>query len=212
MATWIVLLFLCAGNWHWVRGWICTIVYFGSVTITGLLIHHFNHDLLEARANWRHKDTKSFDKILVPLFFSLIYIQVAVAGLDAVRFHWSTMPLWTIYPGVFLFVGGIAIVTWALVTNPYAETTVRIQLDRGQAVISSGPYQFVRHPMYVGSMLMYPSTALILGSRWALFVAVFIDLLLIWRTLLEDRTLRRELSGYEEYISRAAYRLIPGVW
>ncbi len=212
MALWIALLFGCAGSWQWIRGWICAVVYFGAMTVTGLVIHHFNHDLMEARAKWRHKDTKAFDKVFVAIFLPLVYIQPAVAGLDVVRFHWSKMPFWTVYPGVALFLTGMAIVTWTMMVNPYAETTVRIQTDRGQTVISSGPYRFVRHPMYVGTILMYPATGLILGSEWAILVAAVVVFLLLIRTALEDRTLRRELPGYEEYTALTQYRLFPGVW
>src|SRR3954453_10940580 len=96
--------------------------------------------------------------------------------------------------------------------NPYAETTVRIQSDRGHTVISSGPYRLVRHPMYVGSSLMYPGTALMLASKWALLLSAVMAVLLLVRTALEDRTLRRELAGYEQYAVTTRYRLIPGVW
>lgn len=212
MALWIAVVFGAAGTLRWTRGWICAAVYFGAITVTGMLIHHFNHDLLEARAKWKHQDTKPFDKIIVAIFLSLVYIQAAVAGLDVVRLHRPQMPFWTVYPGIAIFLVGMALVTWALVTNPYAETTVRIQSDRGHMVISSGPYRFVRHPLYAGSILMYPATALIFGSTWALAVACLMIALLITRTVLEDKTLRRELPGYEDYVRRTSYRLIPGIW
>jgi protein-S-isoprenylcysteine O-methyltransferase Ste14 len=212
MALWTALLFIGAGTLHWIRGWICTAVYFVSMTMTGMVIHHFNHDLIQARSKWRRKDTQPFDKIFIAIFIPLTFIQVAMAGLDAVRFGWSHMPLWTLYPGFAIFLVGIAVVTWTMALNPYAETTVRIQYDRGHTVISSGPYRIVRHPMYVGSILMYPGTALMLGSKWALLLSAMMALLLVVRTALEDETLRRELAGYEQYAVMTRYRLIPGVW
>lgn len=212
MALWTALLFVSAGTARWTRGWICTAIYFTSMTITGIVIHHCNHDLIQARSKWRHKDTKPFDKIFISIFLPLTFIQVAVSGLDAVRFHWSQMPFSTIYPGAAIFLTGIGIVTWTMAVNPFAEATVRIQSDRGHTVISSGPYRLVRHPMYVGTALMYPGTALMFGSKWALAIAAAIILLLIARTALEDRTLRRELPRYEQYTTVTRYRLLPGIW
>jgi len=93
--------------------------------------------------------------------------------------------------------------------NPYAETTGRIQADPDQKVVTSGPYRIVRHPMYVGGILMYPAIALILGSMWALALSVVIAILMVWRTVLEGRTLGRELPGYEEFAAFTRFRLIP---
>jgi len=135
-----------------------------------------------------------------------------LAGMDAVRFRWSSMPFVSVYIGAVLYGLSMALVGWVLCTNPFAESSVRIQHDRGHTVVSSGPYRFVRHPMYVGSCFMYAATGLILGSVWALLDAGLLAILLVVRTALEDRTLRRELAGYEEYASRTRCRLIPGVW
>ncbi|HUN83595.1 MAG TPA: isoprenylcysteine carboxylmethyltransferase family protein [Terracidiphilus sp.] len=212
MALWIALLFLCAGRADWIRGWVCVGIYLISVAATGMIVHHANHNLLERRAKWQHRDTKGYDKIFLVIFFPLTVIQPAVAGLDVVRFHWSSMPSWTIFPAAGFFLLSMALVTWTLATNPYAESTVRIQFDMGQSVIHSGPYAFVRHPMYVGMILMYPATGWMLGSTAALIVGIFMAVSVIVRTALEDRTLRNELSGYAEYSLVTRYRLIPGIW
>ena len=102
--------------------------------------------------------------------------------------------------------------TWAESVNKFFEPTVRIQTDRGHKVIDTGPYALVRHPGYVAACLLFMGMPLALGSLWALIPAVLSCLLLVVRTILEDRTLREELSGYEEYTQRVRYRLIPGVW
>jgi protein-S-isoprenylcysteine O-methyltransferase Ste14 len=102
--------------------------------------------------------------------------------------------------------------TWAMVSNPFFSTMVRIQTDRGQTVATGGPYRWVRHPGYVGYILSAVSTALLLGSLWALVPAVLTGVLLVVRTALEDRTLLEELEGYEEYARQVRYRLVPGVW
>jgi protein-S-isoprenylcysteine O-methyltransferase Ste14 len=104
------------------------------------------------------------------------------------------------------------LIGWTLAVNRHAEATVRIQTDRGHTVVTSGPYQFVRHPMYTGAMVMYVATGLVLGSIWALALAGILVGLFLWRTVMEDRTLRRELDGYEEYAAQTRYRLVPGVW
>jgi protein-S-isoprenylcysteine O-methyltransferase Ste14 len=96
--------------------------------------------------------------------------------------------------------------------NRFAESTVRIQSERNHAVVSSGLYRIVRHPMYVGMILMYPATALMLGSGWAMAVAALILVLIIWRTSQEDRFLIQNLQGYPEFAAHTRYRLIPGIW
>jgi len=96
--------------------------------------------------------------------------------------------------------------------NPFFEKTVRIQSERGHRVIDTGPYSFVRHPGYLGFAGWILSTPLLLGSWWALIPAILSTVCLVVRTALEDRTLRMELAGYEEYIHRVRYRLVPGIW
>jgi protein-S-isoprenylcysteine O-methyltransferase Ste14 len=204
--------FVPAGRLDWERGWVCVILYVVSMLAAALLIHRKNPALFEARANWRHQDTKPFDKVFLSLFFPLTFIHPAMAGLDVVRFHWSSMPFATVYVGIVLFLLAIALITWAMMVNRHAESTVRIQTERDHKPVTAGPYRFVRHPMYVGAMLLYPAMSLVFGSVWALAVSGLIALLFIWRTALEDRTLRRELPGYEEFAKLTRFRLIPGLW
>jgi protein-S-isoprenylcysteine O-methyltransferase Ste14 len=167
---------------------------------------------MEARAKWRRKDTKRFDKVFLAAFIPLGFILPLVAGFDAVRFRWSSMPFGFVYTGAILFALAMAVIAWTMAVNRYAEATVRIQEDRGHTVVTSGPYRIVRHPMYVGAVLMYVATPLVLGSVWALAVTGLLVALLIWRTAMEDQTLRRELSGYGDYAARTRYRLLPGLW
>jgi protein-S-isoprenylcysteine O-methyltransferase Ste14 len=212
MLVWIVVIFTSAGRLDWLRGWICVFAYVGSMTVAGLLVSRANPALFEARAKWRRKDTKPFDRIFLSIFLPLTFIQPALAGLDAVRFQWSSLPFATVYPGLVIFFGAMALLTWAMMVNPHAETTVRIQTDRGHMVVNVGPYRFVRHPMYLGAIFLYPATALIFGSRWALALSGLMSALFVWRTALEDRTLRQELPGYREFAASTRYRLVPGLW
>lgn len=212
LGLWVAAIFVSAGTWRWFRGWICVIATLAMYAVATVLVQRMNPALMEARANWRHRDTKPFDKVFVAAFFPLYYLQPAVAGFDVVRFRWSSMPFATAYIGVVLLVFGMALVTWAMVVNQFAETTVRIQSERQQVPVTAGPYSIVRHPMYVGAISMFLATALILGSTWALLVGIVMAILFVWRTAKEDRVLRRELPGYEEFAAVTRYRLLPGVW
>jgi len=176
------------------------------------IVRHYNAPVLKARANWRHKDTKSFDKIFIAAYLPLISIQPIIGGLDGGRYHWTSMPFGLVYLGVLLFALSMALITWVMVVNPFAESSVRIQTERGHTAVTTGPYRFVRHPMYVGIILLFVSSALIWGSGWALNLAGLLAVLLVWRTSREDQTLRQELAGYEQYAARTPYRLLPGVW
>jgi len=212
MGVWIAAVFLSAGRLDWTRGWICVTAYVLTMLAAGILIRLKNPSLMEARARLRRKDTKPFDKIILSVYVPLSFFQPALAGLDAARFHWSSMPFATVYVGLVVFELSMALITWVMMVNPFAESTVRIQTDRNHRPISTGPYRFIRHPMYAGAMLMYPACALMLGSLWALALSGVIATLFVLRTALEDQTLRRELPGYEEFAAATRYRLIPGVW
>lgn len=212
MGLWTAAVFVSAGRLDWIRGWICMIAWVFTTTAAGLVVRRANPSLMEARANWRRKDTKRFDKIFLSVYLPLTFVQPALAGLDVVRFRWSSMPLTTVYAGLVLFSFAMGLVTWAMAVNAHAETTVRIQTDRNHKTVTSGPYRIVRHPMYAGVILLYPASALIFGSMWALALSGVMAILFVCRTALEDRALRRELPGYEEFAAVTRYRLIPGLW
>ena len=138
--------------------------------------------------------------------------MLVIAGLDGGRFGWSSMPLPLAIAGLVTLVLAYAVIAWAMAANTFFSTTVRVQEDRGQRVVSSGPYRLVRHPGYVGMILMYVGTPVMLGSWWALIPGGLNGVAFIVRTALEDRTLQEELDGYKEYAGRVPYRLLPGVW
>ena len=133
------------------------------------------------------------------------------AGLDF-RWHGLRFPMWVTLAGLLVAMSGAAVTATAMYANRFFSSTVRIQTDRGHAVVSSGPYGLVRHPGYVGMFLAYLAMPVALGSLWALTPAVLTAILLVIRTALEDRTLRAELPGYAEYAATVRYRLLPGVW
>jgi protein-S-isoprenylcysteine O-methyltransferase Ste14 len=211
-AWWTGSIFLSAGRLDWIRGWISVGLWVTGMTTIGVVGYRYNPAVMNARAQRRRTDTKHFDKVFWALYFPLLFVQPAIAGLDVARFGWSSMPFGFVYAGAIAFVLAIVLIAWVLCVNPFAEATVRIQTDRGQTVVMSGPYRFVRHPMYVGSFLLYLGMPLVLGSVGALILGVSIVALMAWRTSREDQTLRQELPGYEEFTKRTRYRLLPGVW
>ena len=122
------------------------------------------------------------------------------------------MPPWTFLAGVVVAVLAAALIAWAMHTNKFFSSIVRIQKDRGHVVVAGGPYHFVRHPGYTGMAAFTLATPLILNSRWALVPAIVTAAVSVLRTALEDRTLHNELEGYADYARTVKYRLLPPVW
>jgi len=212
MALFSAMPFLGAGTIRWTRGWILAAAFVVVMAGMGVLLRRRNPELMRARMAGPGTGTKPFDRIFLRLFIPLVIVQPFIAGLDAVRFHWSSMPFATVWTGVPLFLAATGLICWAMLANPHAEMTVRIQSDRGHVVISRGPYRVVRHPMYVGMILMYAAMNLILGSWWAFTVVGAIVALMVWRIAKEERTLCAELPGYSDYAQQTRWRLVPGLW
>ena len=196
----------------WLRGWICVIAILTMYGFSIVLVQLKNPGLLAARATWRHQYIRPFDRVFIAFCLPLYFALPIAAGLDAVRFRWSSLPFATVYVGLALLALGIMLVAWAKLVNPFAESTVRIQTERHHTTVTAGPYRIVRPPIYVGAILMFPATGLIVGSLWALVIGLLLAVLFVWRTAMEDRTLRRELTGYEALVAVTRYRLLPGVW
>lgn len=208
---WAGLLFGAAGNLHWQRGWLHVGLWGATLAINLIVLLKVNPAIIQQRTK-RQKVTEGSDKVLLVLMLPATLALPVVAGLDAVRFQWMPLPTWTILAGVVLHVAGGILVLWAMAVNPYLEKTVRIQEERGHQVITTGPYRFVRHPMYAGVLPMFAAMPLILGSCWTFLPVGVVAILLIIRTIYEERTLRNALSGYAAYAERTPYRLIPGLW
>jgi len=207
----VLCLFLPAGTWAWSRKWLLFFVSVAASIVITLYLRRVNPDVIAARVN-RHDGTKGWDRILLGIFIPTLTMTISVAALDDGRFHWSHVPWWACVLGYVLLVAGLANMTWAESVNRFFEPTVHVQNDRGHRVIDNGPYALVRHPGYVAVCLLVLGMPLSLGSLWALIPGILSCLLLVVRTITEDRTLRDELTGYEEYAQRVRYRLIPGVW
>jgi protein-S-isoprenylcysteine O-methyltransferase Ste14 len=205
------ILFLSAGRLDWLMGWALVGIYSLWVCATSVILILRSPELIAERLGPR-KGAKTWDTVIMSIVGLTTIARLLVAGLDQ-RFGWTTgisLPLQVaamIVAALAYALGG-----WAIASNAFFSQIVRIQEERGHAVASSGPYRFVRHPGYVGTILFELSTPLMLGSWWALIPGGLAALLLVVRTSLEDRTLQEELNGYGEYAQAVRYRLLPGVW
>lgn len=207
----VAIVFWPAGTIDWLAGWLYIGIFAIYLSFNLFYLVRVNPELIERRMRIG-KGTKRWDIAWGVLFTPVFLAIYVIAGWDAVRFGWSSMPGWLWPVGLALFVPGAALFAWAMGVNPFFEKTVRIQTERGHRVVDSGPYRVVRHPGYLGFLGWIVSAPLLLGSWWAFVPAALSIAGLVVRTALEDRTLRTELAGYEDYAGRVRYRLIPGVW
>jgi len=146
------------------------------------------------------------------LLCAVALVWLVVMPLDAVRFHWSHLPFWLQVVGALTLVSSLACMYLAFRENAYVTPTVRIQEERGHAVVSTGPYRYVRHPMYTGFHLFFVGMPLLLGSAFGLVFSPVLIGLVVRRAVLEERLLRKELPGYEAYIAQVTSRFIPHIW
>jgi protein-S-isoprenylcysteine O-methyltransferase Ste14 len=206
-----MFLFLPAGTLIWPRAWLFVAVSLAEMAAQFAWLWRVNPEVVIARSRY-HLDSKRWDKLLLCLYLPSTLAILLVAALDDGRFHWFPIP-WTLSAlGLGLFVLGFLLITWAQSVNKFFESTVRIQTERKQQVIAAGPYKVVRHPGYLGSILVAFGTALALGSLWALIPAVVASGLLVLRTQWEDQTLQQELVGYKSYAERVRHKLVLGAW
>lgn len=159
------------------------------------------------------KDAKSWDKLILGLSGVTYLISVVIAGLDSGRFQWSPHFHWSIYVlGIIITIFGQVIFLIARKENKYFSSVVRIQTDRGHIVCDTGIYKLVRHPGYFGMTISLAAFPLLTGSVWSTISIIVAIILLIIRTYLEDQTLKKELTGYSDYVQKTRQRLIPRIW
>jgi protein-S-isoprenylcysteine O-methyltransferase Ste14 len=185
-----------------------TLCSIGGATL--VLVNRKSPDLLQERfrPGAGGRDPKSR-----PLLVLLIFGQWSVAGLDVGRYHWSdVIPVGVQIAALLVVAGGMAGWGWAMLSNRFFSSEVRIQTDRGHYVESGGPYRFVRHPGYASALLLFAASPVALGSLWAFLPTLGALAMIIRRTALEDRMLRAELPGYAQYAERVRFRLLFGVW
>jgi len=211
------MLFIPAWRLDWVMGWVYVALWLLWHSALALILIPTNPELLAERAR-AQKGSKSWDVMLISFAGLATMAQGILAGFD-VRLGWTTqalsggqIPLLLQVVAAVIAALGYALVVWAMAANAFFSETVRIQEDRGQTVATGGPYRYVRHPGYVGSVVFNLVSPIMLGSLWALIPGVLAALAFVIRTALEDRTLQQELPGYVEYTQRTRHRLLPGIW
>jgi len=215
IGIWIVvyalLLFGAAGRLDWGAGWVYMALYLAFIALNGILLLPNRRELIAERGRVA-PNTQRWDLVLAALYTVIGPAILVLGGLDQ-RFGWSApfAPATPVIAGLVMALG-YGIFSWAMASNPFFSTVVRIQTERGHTVFTGGPYRFVRHPGYAGGLILTLGTPFLLGSWPALIPTLALVGILVVRTILEDRTLHRELPGYAEYASRVRYRLLPGVW
>jgi protein-S-isoprenylcysteine O-methyltransferase Ste14 len=207
-----VILLGAADDWTWPQGW----TYLGEVlalsgaTTIGLMLG--DPELLKARLSSPFKrNQRPADLAIIVVFFALYVGWFVLIGLDH-RYLWSSAPLFVQILGAVLIGVGMMLVWETFRANTFATTQVRVQAERAQTVVDSGPYRFIRHPMYAGMALFVIGTPLMLSSLWGLAATPVLFVLLAMRTLGEEQVLKQDLAGYSDYMTKTPWRIVPGVW
>jgi protein-S-isoprenylcysteine O-methyltransferase Ste14 len=201
------VLFGAAGTFDYWEAWLYLAVLF--VPMAALLIYLMKKapDLLERRM--RLKEQSSRQRWVIGLSILLFFVVYALPGLDR-RYGWSAVSTPVVWLADLLVVLGYGLFALVLRENRYAARTVTV--DQGQQVITTGPYALVRHPMYLAMSLLFIASPVGLGSWWAALPALALPVLLVPRIQNEEALPSKELPGYQEYMEKTSYRLIPGLW
>jgi protein-S-isoprenylcysteine O-methyltransferase Ste14 len=207
----IIIIFVTAGTLNYLQGWIIVGLDLFFISVIHIVLKN-RRDLIKERLK-PGIGMKKWDKIYylfsTPIFFLIYFISV----LDATHFYWKPqIPVFIIFFGIILYSIGQIIFIWAMKTNPFFSSVVRIQTERKHIICKEGPYNIVRHPGYLGALIFTISTPLVLGSFWGLIPTFFHLILIFGRTYHEDKILQQELDGYLEYIKQIKYRMIPRIW
>lgn len=219
MSIFVVLFFpsiiiLLSGDLLWLEGWILSVWF--DVMMLGNMIYMFKKDpeLFKERLNAHGShNQKKWDKFLLASLFILSAFWMIIMPLDAKMFGWSLrFPLYLKVVGGVLLIPSLYFLIKASIDNPYLSTVVRIQSDRKQKVISAGVYGFVRHPQYLGIVLLIAGSPFLLGSVIGLITGALITFIMVIRIVGEENALMKELKGYVKYRKKVKYRLLPYVW
>lgn len=207
----IAVLLLLAGRMSYWQAWVFGVVNVGLVAGVSVALAS-QADLIRKRMK-PAQGTKSWDRILMALFFPVTTAVLVVAALDAGRMNWSASIPLLLYPVFYvIYISGAYLHLWSIKANPFYTSTVAVRPEAGHVVVGTGPYATVRHPGYTGIILMEAGIAVVLGSALALLPAGLVAVLLVVRTYLEDRALKRELPGYEAYAEAVPFKLLPHIW
>jgi protein-S-isoprenylcysteine O-methyltransferase Ste14 len=205
-------LFLPAGTVAWLAGWTFLVLFFSWFVGMNVWLYKNNPELLKERMSLTRSDQKGWDKVIFPLLLIFPVATLVFISFDATRFHWSPLPNWLQAFGVVALLCSFVLFFLTFRENTYLSTVVRIQKDRGHKVVSTGPYHYVRHPMYLGFVILQFGTPLLLGSGYGVLIGLVFAVFLARRTVMEENALRQELDGYKAYMQQVKYRFIPFVW
>ena len=204
--------FAPAGTMIWPTGWIFIgLVFSGMLTINLWLLKN-NPELLQERMSLSRSDQKGWDKLTFPLVLAYPLVSLALISLDAARLHWSPVPVWVQGLGALILFCAFIILFSTFRENTFLSTVVRLQKERGHKVVSTGPYHYLRHPMYAAFVLVVFGTPLFLGAWYGVFLGLPFIFMVGRRAVLEERALEQELDGYAAYMQQVKYRLIPFIW
>jgi protein-S-isoprenylcysteine O-methyltransferase Ste14 len=207
----IGLFFAFAGTFYDIRGNVNMALYF-TVSIVACIVMFYGHKETLYERGKKQNNTKNWDKILLPIYILLAYFGIyLVAGLG-IRLHWEKLPIECFYVGIILYLFSSVFVIWPVLENKHFEATSRIQDNREQTVIKTGPYKIVRHPGYAGIVIWVIAFFLMFGTLAVGIVSLIIIVTILIRTYLEDKMLKNELEGYLDYSKNTKYRLIPFIW
>jgi protein-S-isoprenylcysteine O-methyltransferase Ste14 len=206
------LLFVPAGTLHWPSAWAYLVLWLITGTWSGLVLARENPDILRERMRpLRQQAQKSWDRLVLPAILVGWAALHVMAGLDF-RYSVSFVPIWLRVIGAVGFVLATYVFHIVMLENSYASPLVKVDTERGHKVISTGPYAWVRHPMYGGAILYFVGAPLLLGSWFALVIGLILIGVMALRAVWEEQTLMAELAGYSDYAKRVRYRMVPGVW
>ena len=211
---WLVIILFLSGNWFWVEGWLFGLWFITLSISRTVYLYRKDPELLNERS--RKPGTgnqKEWDKYITRLITVIFVVWFFIMPLDAERFMWTVnFPIWLKVLGGILLLISFFFLHRAYTDNTFLSPLVRIQTERKQQVVSTGVYGFVRHPMYVGSVLLFIGTPMLFGSKYGILLGVVMLFIVAVRIVGEEKALVEGLEGYADYKKKVRYRLIPFVW
>ena len=202
-----LMIFLPAGTLSYWEGWVMMAIFFIPMAFVGMYLLRNEPDLLDRRMRYKEKEKEQ--KTIVTLGGILFLLVFLLPGFDK-RYNWSEVPRIVVVAADILMLLAYSLFFWVMKVNQYASRIIEVEQD--QRVVTTGPYAYVRHPMYFAGSILYLCLPIALGSYWAFLPACLLTFLLVFRIKNEERILIEQLKGYSEYVKSVKHRLIPGLW
>ncbi|MFH1032859.1 MAG: isoprenylcysteine carboxylmethyltransferase family protein [Chloroflexota bacterium] len=201
-----LMFFLSAWTFNYWQAWVYIVVLIVPIVFIIRYLYKRDPELLKRRLRMRERQKT---QKLLQAAFPVFLLPLIIPGFDH-RLGWSNVPLFVIIISDLLVLAGYSFIGLVFRTNSYASRI--IEVEKGQKVITTGPYSVVRHPMYLGVLIFYIFSPLALGSYWAVIPALLVIPILVVRIRGEEKELLENLEGYKEYVTKTRHRLIPGIW